>query len=93
MEKILDPNRNVSESFRNYTIKLKDGKTLSGLYRREEGALLVFADITGNEFTIPKKDIAERTVSKYTLMPDQFGTTISPGDFNALVAYLLTVKN
>lgn len=93
MEKILDPNRNVSESFRNYTIKLKDGKTLSGLYRREEGALLVFADVTGNEFTIPKKDIAERTVSKYTLMPDQFGTTISPGDFNALVAYLLTVKN
>lgn len=93
VEKILDPNRNVSESFRNYTIKLKDGKILTGLYRREEGATIVFADITGNEFTVPKKDIAERTVSKYTLMPDQFANTISPGDFNALVAYLLTVKN
>jgi putative membrane-bound dehydrogenase-like protein len=93
IEKILDPNRNVSESFRNYTIKLKDGKMLSGLYRREEGALVVFADISGKEFTVAKKDIAEQTPSKYTLMPDQFGTTISPGDLNALVAYLLTIKN
>jgi putative heme-binding domain-containing protein len=93
VEKILDPNRNVSESFRNFTIKLKDGRTLSGLYRREEGALVVFADITGKEFTVPKKDIVEQTVSKYTLMPDQFANTISPADFNALIAYLLTVKN
>jgi putative heme-binding domain-containing protein len=93
IEKILDPNRNVSESFRNYTIKLKDGKLLSGLYRREEGALVVYADISGKEFTVPKKDIAERTPSKYSLMPDQFGSTISPTDFNALVAYLLTLKD
>ena len=72
---------------------MKDGKVLSGLYRREEGALIVFADITGKEFTVPKKDIAERTISKYTLMPDQFSTTISPSDLNALVAYLITIKN
>jgi putative heme-binding domain-containing protein len=93
IEKILDPNRNVSESFRNYTIKLKDGKLMSGLYRREEGALVVYADISGKEFTVPKKDIAERTASKYSLMPDQFGSTISTADFNALVAYLLTLKD
>jgi putative heme-binding domain-containing protein len=93
VEKILDPNRNVSESFRNYTIRLKDDKVLSGLYRRDEGALMVFADISGKEFTVSKKDIAEQTASKYTLMPDQFSTTISAGDFNALVAYLLTIKN
>lgn len=92
-EKILDPNRNVSGSFRSYTIKLKDGKVLSGLYRRDEGALTVFADVSGKEFTIAKKDVAERAASKYTLMPDQFSTIISPGDFNSLIAYLLTVKN
>jgi putative heme-binding domain-containing protein len=93
IEKVLDPNRNVSESFRNYTIKLKDGKTLSGLYRREEGALMVFADITGKEFTVVKNDIEQRTASKYTLMPDQFSTIIAPEDFNSLIAYLVTIKN
>lgn len=92
-EKILDPNRNISESFRTYTIKLKDGKVLTGLYRREEGAATVYADVTGKEFTVARKDLAERTASKYTLMPDQFGEVITEVDFNALLTYLLTVQD
>ncbi len=89
-EKILDPNRNISEAFRNYTIKLKDGKVLTGLYRREEGAVVVFGDLSGKEFSIPKNDIAEQTPSRYTIMPDHFGTTLSQQEFNVLLTYLLT---
>lgn len=92
-EKILDPNRNISESFRSYTIKLKDGKVMTGLFRREEGAATVYADASGKEFSVAKNDVAERKASKYTLMPDQFGTILSQEDYNALLAYLLTVQN
>jgi putative heme-binding domain-containing protein len=92
-EKILDPNRNVSESFRNYTIRLKDGKVMSGLFRREEGEVIVFADITGKEFSVPKNDIAEQKASKYTLMPDHFGNILSQDQFNALVKYLLSLQS
>lgn len=92
-EKILDPNRNISENFRTYTIRLKDGKVQSGLYRREEGEVIVFADLAGKEFSIAKKDIAERTASKLTLMPDNFKETISQQDFNALIQFLLNPKN
>jgi putative heme-binding domain-containing protein len=92
-EKILDPNRNVSESFRNYTLRLKDGKVLSGLFRREEGEVIVFADITGKEFSVPKNEIAEQKVSRYTLMPDHFGNTLSQHEFNALLSYLLSLQN
>ncbi len=92
-EKILDPNRNISENFRNYTLNLKGGKVLSGLYRRDEGEVIVFADVSGKEFSVPKKEILEKTASKYTLMPDQFRHTIPPEEFNALIAYLLTQKN
>lgn len=91
-EKILDPNRNISENFRNYTIKLKDGKVTSGLYRRDEGAVIIFADVSGKEFSISKKDIAEQVASRYTLMPDNFRSTLSPGDFNSLIAFLLDHK-
>jgi putative heme-binding domain-containing protein len=91
-EKILDPNRNISENFRNYTIKLKDGKIISGLFRREEGEVEIFADATGKEFALPKKEIRERKPSKYTLMPDQFANTINQDDFNALIAYLIAQK-
>ncbi|RVU01351.1 c-type cytochrome [Mucilaginibacter limnophilus] len=92
-EKILDPNRNISEAFRNYTIKLKNGKVVSGLFRREEGAVFVFADIAGQEFTVAKKDIAERTAAKYTLMPDNFRDKLSQREFEAVINYLLNHKS
>ncbi|HCN84861.1 MAG TPA: dehydrogenase [Sphingobacteriaceae bacterium] len=91
--KIIDPNRNISEAFRTYTIKLKDGKVLSGLYRRDEGAIMVFADASGQEFNVAKNDVAERTASKLTLMPDNFRNKLSQTEFNAVINYLLNHKN
>jgi putative heme-binding domain-containing protein len=89
-EKILDPNRNISEAFRNFTINLKDGKVLSGIYRREEGAVIIFGDLNGKEFSVPKINIASQTPSRYTIMPDHFGSTLSQQQFNLLLNYLLT---
>lgn len=91
-EKILDPNRNVSESFRNYIIKTRDGKTLTGLFRREEGETLVFADVTGKEFSIARSNIAEQTASEFTLMPGNFGEILSQEEFDKLLSYLLKQK-
>lgn len=92
-EKILDPNRNITENFRMYTVRMKDGKVTSGLFRREEGATVVFADLAGKEFSIAKQDIAEQTPSQLTLMPDNFGQTLTQQDFDALVHFLLNPKN
>jgi len=89
-EKIIDPNRNISEAFRNYTIKLKDGKVLTGLYRRDQGAVVIFGDLSGKEFSIARNEIAEQKPSRYTIMPDHFGTTLSQKEFNMLLSYLLT---
>lgn len=91
-EKILDPNRNVSENFRSYTVRMKDGKIVNGLYRRDEGAVIVFADLNGKEFSIPKKDIAEQTASKLTLMPDNFRERLNQNEFNQLIHFLLNPK-
>jgi putative heme-binding domain-containing protein len=91
MEKILDPNRNVSKAFKNYTITLKDGTIKTGLFRRDEGQSKVYADITGKEFAVRRSDIADEKVSKYTLMPDAFGETIPENEFNQLVGFLLTL--
>jgi putative heme-binding domain-containing protein len=90
--KILDPNRNISENFRTYNINLKNGQTVSGLYRREEGQVLVLANQAGEEFTVSRLDIREMTASKFTLMPDNFHTVLSKEEFDGLMAYLLNVK-
>lgn len=91
-QKILDPNRNISEAFRTYNIKLKNGKLVTGLYRRTEGETLVYADPSGKEFSVAKADIKENIASKYTLMPDQFRNTIPEKDFDALLKYLTSLK-
>lgn len=88
-EKILDPNRNISENFKTYTITTKDGKVYSGMYRREENNTLVFADMAGKEFYLEKQQIAKQTPSKFTLMPDSFSQTISQKEFNSLLYFLL----
>ncbi len=90
--KILDPNRNISEAFRTYTIKLKNGSVKNGLFRREEAASLVYANTAGEEFFIAKKDIVENQPSKFTLMPDHFGQTIPQDQFNQLMGYLLSIR-
>ena len=91
-QKILDPNRNITEAFRTYNITLKNERTLTGLYRRTEGETIVFADMAGQEFYVVKGDMKEYRASKYTLMPDQFRNIIPEKDFYALLDYLLGVK-
>ncbi|MGD1892560.1 MAG: PVC-type heme-binding CxxCH protein [Cyclobacteriaceae bacterium] len=91
--KILDPNRSISEAFRTYTIKTEDGQVMTGLYRREEGEAVVFANMNGEEFMVQKSNIAEQKASEYTLMPDHFGESLSQPEFNALLSYLLELQS
>lgn len=91
-QKILDPNRNITEAFRTYNITLKNDKALTGLYRRTEGETMVFADLSGQEFSVAKNEMKEYRASRYTVMPDQFRNIIPEKDFYALVEYLLSVK-
>ncbi len=91
-EKILDPNRSISKSFVNYAVSLKDGSERQGLYRRDEGNLKVFADLSGQEFSIPSDEIQSQTALPYTLMPDNFSNTISESEYYHLVYYLLQQK-
>lgn len=58
--KILDPNRNISENFKNYNITLKDGKTLSGLLRREEGQMLCLQILREKSFPCPSRRLRRK---------------------------------
>jgi putative heme-binding domain-containing protein len=91
-EDILDPNQNVDHAFRQTRIELRNGDTLAGLFRREEGDLLVFADATGKEFSVRKGDVAEREESSMSLMPDNFSDVLPTAEFSHLLAFLLSQR-
>jgi len=89
LEDILDPNRNVDHAFRSQILVLKDGDVLSGLVRREEGAVLVLAEATGKEVQLEKAKIASRRDSESSLMPENFHEVLSAEQLRDLLAYLL----
>jgi len=88
LEDILDPNRNVDEAFRMTVATLADGRVVSGLRVRDDGAAVVFADANGREFRVPQEEIEEIVVTPLSPMPanmaDQVGEDVLPD----LIAYL-----
>ncbi len=93
IEDMLDPNRNVDQAFRTTTLFLVNGKAVSGLLRREEGALLVLTNTKGEEVKVPKRDVEERVVSRTSLMPEGLTKDYSKTDFNDLLAFLLEQRS
>jgi putative heme-binding domain-containing protein len=92
LEDTLDPNRNVDQAFRLTTLTLKKGQVVSGLFLKEEGAVLVLADAQGKEVRVPAKEVEERRVSQASPMPANFAEQIPEADFYHLMAYLLAQR-
>ena len=92
LEDVLDPNRNVDAAFRATTLNLLDGRALTGLLVREEGAVLVLADAEGKEQRIPKADVERRATTAMSPMPANFGEKLKEDEFYQLLAYLLELR-
>jgi putative heme-binding domain-containing protein len=92
LAKILAPNRNVAPAFRYETVILKNGDVFTGLYRREQGVSVAFVDRDGKEVNVSKAQIAQRRITPFTLMPNNFMDVIPERDLHHLVAYLGTLR-
>lgn len=92
LEDVLDPNRNIDPAFRTTFYVLDDGRIVSGLFRREEGQLIVVADQQGKEQSFAKETIDEQQPSRLSLMPENLGKAIPEGEFADLFAYLLSQR-
>jgi putative heme-binding domain-containing protein len=90
VEDVLDPDANVDHAFRVTLFALDDGETITGLFRREEGAQLIYADAAGRETPLDRRRIKEQRETARSLMPDNFGEALTPEQFNDLMAFLLS---
>jgi putative heme-binding domain-containing protein len=88
LEDILDPNRNIDQAFRTTSLTLKDGKIVSGLFLREDGAIWVLADQQGKEVRVGAGTVDQKQVIQLSPMPANFGDIAVP-EFVDLLAYLL----
>jgi putative heme-binding domain-containing protein len=88
LEDVLDPSRNVDQTFRVTNLALKDGRTLSGLLLKEEGEVLVLADAQGKEVRVSKGEVEERAMAPLSPMPANFAEQIPAADLYNLLEYL-----
>lgn len=89
LEDVLDPNRNVDPNFKTTVYVMKDGRVLSGLFRRQEGKKIVIADSNGKEISFEENAVEQKQASPNSLMPSNVGTTMPETEFYDLLAYLL----
>jgi putative heme-binding domain-containing protein len=92
LEDIVDPNRNIDQAFRTTQIVTKNGQSVSGLYLRDEGNVVILGDKDGKEVRVEKTMIDERNIIPLSPMPSNFAESIGEADFHHLMAYLLAQK-
>jgi putative heme-binding domain-containing protein len=85
---VLDPNREVSPDFLDYTVRLTDGRVLTGLIAAETDAGLTLRRAEKHEDAILRSEIDELTSSGKSLMPEGLEQKISPQEMADLLALL-----
>ncbi|MDA0811161.1 MAG: c-type cytochrome [Verrucomicrobia bacterium] len=90
LEDIINPNQNVDHAFQLSYMTLKNGETKAGLFRREEGETLVFADAAGAEFAVVAVEVTKREDTGLSLMPPIFGDALTPEQMFDLTGFLMT---
>lgn len=93
IEDVLTPNRNIDTAFRASVVLTEDGKIISGMVKRTEGAVLVIVDQTGKEVKIPTDEIRQQKTVGSSPMPANFHETLNDRQTQDLLAYLLSLTH
>jgi putative heme-binding domain-containing protein len=85
---VLDPNREVSPHFLDYTVRLNDGRVLTGLIAAETDSGLTLRRAQNQEDAILRSEIDDIASSGKSLMPEGVEQKITLQEMSDLIAYL-----
>jgi len=89
---ILEPSAGISVGFEAWQLEMKNGDEAYGLVSSETAEELVVKAVGGIVSRYKKRDIAQRTQQKLSVMPSGLEQSMSVQDLVDLVAYLGTLK-
>lgn len=86
---VLDPSRSVEGTFKVYTARLEDGRTITGLLSAQTKTTVEILDAENKRHAINRSDMeGELVESKKSLMPEGFEKQITKADFADLLEFL-----
>jgi putative membrane-bound dehydrogenase-like protein len=87
LENIFDPSAVIPKEYAATKLDLEDGRVITGIIKEETPNTLTV--VTANETLIlPAKDVAKRTASPLSMMPDDLTKPLSEVEVKHLIAYL-----
>lgn len=89
LENIIDPDAVIGTDFQATLIETKSNDLITGLIRAETSSAVTLRTITG-ETVLPKTDIAKRTLSQKSLMPEGLLDSLSDREQIELLKYLVS---
>jgi len=72
----------------NVVVTLRDGSKLSGVVRNEDNFSLQVQDLQGAFHLLAKAEVADLTRLTESLMPSNYGSILSPGELDDVIAFL-----
>src|SRR5712672_2086481 len=90
-EAIITPNQPSNGPRGTVTIDTRAGQTLTGVLRNEDNFSLQLQSLDGAFHLLMKSDAASIKRGSSSLMPADYGSTLSAGDLNDLVSFLISV--
>jgi putative heme-binding domain-containing protein len=84
----LDPNREVSEQYATFLVRLKSGITLAGMIADETANGFTLRGVDGKPQTILRADIAELKAAGRSLMPEGLESGLSLDEMANLLAFI-----
>ena len=90
LETIIEPSRVISDQYQNITVTRRDGEYVTGrlVEENDDKLVLVTEPIKGYREEIKKRDIAGRTPSKLSPMPEGLVNILTKEEILDLLAYI-----
>jgi putative heme-binding domain-containing protein len=90
---ITKPNPNEDRLTRAATVTTHDGEKYMGRVRNEDNFSLQLQDLDGTFHFFAKSDIEGVEYNSQSLMPSNYGSTLSSDELNDLISYMMSVAN
>ena len=90
---ILDPNREISPNYLNYSVETVDGLSLTGLIAEESATAVTLKRAGGATDVVPRNRIESIASTGLSLMPEGLETGLEPKDLADLIAYIRGIQS
>lgn len=92
IDSILEPSKEISPQFTNWSMVSTDGKVYTGMIVHENEGTTVLGQADGTLVTLKTADVEERTPQTTSVMPEKLEERMTVQEFRDLLAFLEALK-